>query len=560
MIKRLFSYQSKTVTFGAIILGIFTFIDGAFALLRDRLLAHYFGAGESLDIYFAAFRIPDFIYGVLMAGGLIAVFLPLFSEYFNENAEKGWYFANNVLNYFLILLIFLLLILFIFTPFIIKFITPGFNQESKRLTIILTRIMLLSPVFFVLSSLFSGILHYFNRFLIYSFAPILYNLGIIFGILFFFPKFGLLGLSYGVVIGAFLHMAIQVPSVILTGFRYQPVFNFREKGIRRLIKLMFPRIFGAMVSHVELIVMTALASTLIAGSIAVFNFSNNLQRFPITLIGISFATAGFPLMAKVWMTGQKRDFLEKFFLIFRQILFLIIPLSFLIFLLRAQLVRVILGTGQFGWWETRLTSASLGIFSFSIFALSFIPLLIRAFFSFQDTKTPVKIGIVSIIFNIFLAVLFIWLLRPHFSDNIFQKFLINFLKLEGIKNIQVIGLSTAVSFSAIFKFLLLFFFLSKKIKNSFSPKEGKKFFKNKIEEVFCSLRRILIASIFLIIFTYLSLQLSANFFNLQKFWGVFFQAIIAFISGGIIYLLTSFILGSPELKDFIFSIQRQFKK
>ena len=454
MLKRIFYSQTKTITFAAFILAVSALISRFLGLIRDRLLAGHFGAGSELDIYFAAFRIPDFVYGLLIAGGITAAFLPVFAEHFeggkekepgSEWSQKALDLTNNVLNCFLLLLILVCSILAIFTPFIVKFIIPGFSPENRALTINLTRIMFLSPIFFGLSSIFSGILHYFNRFLSYSLAPILYNLGIIFGILFLVPIFGIFGLIYGVIIGALFHLLIQIPAAKVSGYHYKPIFNLKSPGLRKIFRLMIPRTLGTAAYQINLIVVTAIASTLIAGSITVFNFSNNLHYFPIGLIGISFAISSFPAFSRTLANGQKKEFLESFSSSFRQILFLVVPISLLVFLLRAQIVRLILGTGQFGWLETRLTAACLGLFCFGILAESVIPILSKAFFALQDTKTPVLIGIFSMLLNVAFCFLFVFLLK---FPNPFSNFSVAFLKLQGIKNIEVIGLPLALSLAA----------------------------------------------------------------------------------------------------------------
>jgi len=327
MLNGFFNSQTKTITFAAAILGLSALFSRLLGLIRDRLLAGNFGAGEELDIYFAAFRIPDFVYGILIMGGIAAVFLPVFSEYYKKNENDAWRFVNNLLNTFLFLLILLCSVLALLTPFLIDLIAPGFSPEKKDLAIDLTRIMFLSPILFGLSSLFSGILHYFNRFLAYSLAPILYNLGIIFGILFLVPIFGLPGLAYGVILGAAAHWLFQIPAAIVSGYKYKPVFNFRSPGISKVFKLMIPRTVGAAAYHLNLIVITAIASTLTVGSIAIFNFSNNLQYFPIGIIGASFAIAAFPGLCRTWAAGLKEEFSETFSSTFRQILFLIIPIN-----------------------------------------------------------------------------------------------------------------------------------------------------------------------------------------------------------------------------------------
>lgn len=545
MLNRFFNSQTKTITFAALILGISALISRLLGLVRDRLLAGRFGAGEELDIYFAAFRIPDFVYGILIMGGITAVFLPVFSEHFKRNEEEAWKFTNNLLNSFLFLLILICGVLALLTPLLIDLIAPGFSSESKAMAIVLTRIMFISPIFLGLSSIFSGILHYFNRFLAYSIAPLFYNLGIIFGILFLVPIFGLYGLAYGVILGAALHWLLQIPAAKVSGYKYLAFLDFRHSGLIRVFKLMLPRTIGAAAYQINLIVITAIASTLIAGSITVFNFSNNLQYFPIGLVGISFALASFPVLSRAWAGGIKDKFLEIFSLTFRQILFLIIPISLLMFILRAQIVRLVLGTGQFGWLETRLTAASLGIFCLGIFAAALIPFLARVFYSFQNTKTPVVIGIGSMILNISLSFLFVFLLK---FPNFFQGFMINILKLQGIEDISVIGLPLALSISGIFQFSLLLIFLKKQVSGV------------NLREIWSSLKKIILATLLMGLSTYFILYLVANFVNIQTYLGLFIQAIGALIIGSAVYILITLLLGSPELKTIKSSILRQFKK
>ena len=546
MFNRFFNSQTKTVTFAAILLGASALISRLLGLIRDRLLAGRFGAGEELDIYFAAFRIPDFVYGIFIMGGITAVFLPIFSEYF-KNKEKGaWEFANNLLNCFLFLLVLICGILALLTPFIIKhLVAPGFSQQAQETAVLLTRIMFLSPVFFGLSSIFSGILQYFNRFLVYSLAPVFYNLGIIFGILFLVPFFGLYGLAYGVVLGALFHWLIQIPAARTSGYKYSPLFNFNYPGLIKSFKLMVPRTIGAAAYHINLIVITAIASTLTVGSIAVFNFSNNLQYIPIGLIGSSFALASFPVLSRAWSLGIKEKFLEVFSSTFRQILFLIIPTSLLMFILRAQIVRIILGTGQFGWLETRLTAASLGLFCLGIFASAFIPLLARVFYSFQDTKTPVGIGIVSVILNICLSFLFVFLLG---FSNFFQEFMIKILKLQNIETITVIGLPLALSISAIVQFFLLLIFLGKKLGNF------------DLGGIWLSFKKVFLAAVLMAVFTYFTLYFTAAFINAKTFLGIFLQTLLAGAIGISVYIVAAVLLGSPEIKTIKSSVLEQFSK
>ncbi|MDD5145595.1 MAG: murein biosynthesis integral membrane protein MurJ [Candidatus Pacebacteria bacterium] len=546
MLKRIFNSQSKTITGATGILAVSSIISGLLGLLTDRFLAHRFGASMETSIYFAAFRIPDLVYNILISGGILVAFLPIFTEYFSSDEKKAWQMTNYVLNIFFLLLVLISIALFILTPWLIgKFILPDFSGEGKALAIILTRILLIQPIFLGLSNIFSGVLHYFNRFLIYSLAPIFYNLGIIFGILFLAPYFGILGVGLGVILGAFLHLAIQIPSAINCGFKYEFLFNFKYPAVKKIFSLMGTRIFALSANQINLIALTAIASRIAEGSIAIFNYSSAIQGLPVTILGISLATVAFPTFSRLWVNGQKKAFAEKFSQIIRQIFFLIIPASILIFLLRAQIVRIILGTGRFGWDDTRLAAASLGLFALGIFAATITPFLIRIFFSFQDTKIPTFTAVISAMISIGLAFIFKSALN---SPNFFSNFANNNLKLQGVGNIAVIGLPLAISIASILQFLLLSIFLYKKI-GDFG-----------VKEILNSLKKILLASILMAEITYVSLMAAAHFVNMQTFFGVFLQAAIAGSIGILVYVLITFYLKSPEFDSFKLSIQSKFRK
>jgi putative peptidoglycan lipid II flippase len=545
MLKRILNSKSKTVTFAAVLLGISAVISGILGIVSDMLLVGRFGVWAESNIYFAAFRIPDLVYNLLIVGGLGIAFLPIFSEYYSKNKEEAWRMTNFVLNVFLFLLIVISLILFIFTPLLVKFITPGFSSTEKAKVITLTRIMFLSPIFFGLSSVFSGVLQYFDKFLIYSLTPILYNIGIIFGIVVLSPKFGILGVGLGVVIGAFFHWIIQFPFAKISGFSYKPLFDFKYPAIKRIFYLMFPRVFALAAQQINLVVITAIASTILGG-ISIFNFSNAIFAFPVGIVGTSFAIAAFPTLSRHWANGQKKEFFENFSITFRQILFFIIPISILIFILRAQIIRLVYGTfwhGQFDWVATRLTAASLGIFSFGILASALIPFIFRVFFSFQDTKTSTLIAVFSIILNVILSFIFVHFLR---FPNWFQNFLINSLKLKGIEEISVIGLPLAFILASIFQFLLLLYFLYKKVGDF------------KINEILNSFKKIIFSSVFLIISTYFSLYFIENFVNTHTVLGLFFQMVFAALTGMTAYILVSIFLKLPELGTIYSSILKQF--
>lgn len=461
MFNTIFNNQTKTINSAALVIAVSSLVSRLLGLVRDRLLASSFGAGSDLDVYFAAFRLPDFVYNILIAGGVVVAFLPLFSEYFLKDKEEAWKFVNNVLNVFLLALVGVSLMFFIFAPFFVKLITPGFDSQQLQLTVLLTRLLFLSPILLGLSSIFSGVLQYFNRFLVYSLSPILYNLGIIGGIVFGAQSLGVFGVALGVILGALMHLLIQIPSAVQVGFSFKPVFNFRDPKIKRVFSLMLPRTLGVAAPQINLMVVTFIASTLPSGALAIFSLSNNLQQFPLGLVGIPLAMAAFPALSRSFAAKNKEEFSRFFSKTFRQVLYFTLPLSFFIFIFRNQIVGIVLKSGSFSKSSAQLASASLGLFVLGVFAVSLIPLALRAFFAVQDTKTPTVIAGMAMVLNIILSFGFVWLLG---FANSFQAFMVKIFSLQNLDNIAVLGLPLAFSVDSVLQFILLMVFLPRKTK------------------------------------------------------------------------------------------------
>lgn len=398
--KNPFTTTTHSIIGAAVILGAASFASRLIGILRDHIFANLFGAGDVMDAYYAAFRVPDFIYNLLIVGALSAGFIPVFTKLLTKDKDEAWRATNSIINLLFLALVILCGILFIFTPEITPRIVPGFDAEKIKLTAALTRVMLLSPIILGLSSIAGSVLQSFKNFLVFSLTPIMYNVGIIIGALFFVPAWGTIGLAYGVILGALLHLIIQLPSLFRLGYKYQNVWQWKNPAVREIALLMIPRTLGLAVGQINLIVITVLASTLSAGSVAVFNLANNLQYFPIGIIGVSFAIAAFPTLSQLSAENKKEEMIASLSHTIRQILFFIVPLTIIFLLLRAQIVRVILGSGQFDWNDTIATADTLAFFSFSLFAQSLIFLLARGFYALHNTWTPLWIGIVSAIVNV----------------------------------------------------------------------------------------------------------------------------------------------------------------
>ena len=533
---RIFNFSSKNLTLSAWILAVFSLLSALLGVIRDRLLAGTFGAGKDLSIYAAAFRIPDLVYNLLIVGGLTIAFLPVFSDYFSKDKEKAWKIASNILNIFLLFLICLSIILFAFAPWLIKLIVPGFSLEERGEVINLTRILFLSPILFGMANIFSGVLQYFHKFLALGMAPILYNLGIIFGIVFLAPKMGILGVGIGVIIGAFLYFLSQFLIAVSCGFSWKRQLDFKDSASKTIFKLVVPRLISVASQQVNLLVITAIASTISAGAIAIFYYASNLQGLVVSLIGISFASATFPLLARAVSEENENEFLKNFSSAFRQIFFFAIPLSILLFLLKSNVVKIILQSGKFDAEAVRLTVAALGVFAISIFAQAGNHLLVRTFFSLKEGRRPAEIAVLSSALNAFLAITFVNLLN---GQNWFSDSFKNITNLKGAINLSVIGLVLAFSLSAIFQFVLLLFSLKEKLS------------KEVVSEISTSFRKIVLASFLMTTFTLLALKVEIS---------MVFQTIFVSLAAGLAYLVASNLFHSQELDYFKRSILRYLNR
>jgi putative peptidoglycan lipid II flippase len=505
-------------------------------LIRDRVLASKFGAGDTLDIYYAAFKIPDLIFNLLILGALSAAFIPVFASLISQKKEKeAWKLVNKLVSLAGLTLLIVVGIIFFFAPNLVSWIVFGFENSKQESTIMLTRIMLISPILLGFSGILGGILNSYKKFLFYSLAPIFYNIGIIIGAVFLVEIFGIAGLAYGVVLGAFLHLSIQIPEVIRCGFKFRLDFKFKDSNLKKVITLMIPRTMSLAVVQINFLVVTILASTLESGSLAIFNLANNIQSVPLGIFGISFAVVTFPSLTCFWAQKKNKEFVESFSSAFEKIIFFIIPTSLIFILLRAQLVRIILGAGRFDWTDTILTFQALGVFSLSLFAQSLIPLLTRSFFAIQNTKIPFLVGLFSEAINLVLALFLI------------QKY-------------QIIGLVWAFSIATIINMFLLLVIFRKKIGNLNEKVIIQKTWK------------VLLASLAMVVGIQTSKYLVAYFLenfnlaiwqyqiNMYTLLGVLSQTTISLIIGLILFYLASKILKIEEMDYFVNVVKKRFSR
>lgn len=397
---------------GAVFLGISSFISRFLGVFRDHIFADRFGAlqGEGifdLDVYYAAFRLPDLLFNLLILGTVSAAFVPIFTGYIaKKQKEKGWEFVNSILHILLLGLFVIAGLCFVFAPWLVKLIAPGFSGEKLQITVNLTRIMLVSPIFFSLSSIAQSIQNTFKTFFYYALAPIFYNLSIITAALLWGEKWGVYGVALGVVIGAALHFLIQVPALIKLGYRYRFVMDWRRKDVREMAKLTLPRIFGMSAMQFTLLIDTLIGSTLAVGSITVLNYAINLNSLPMGVIGVSLAISSFSTLSELAALKKQKEFRDELRKLIRWILFLIIPASLGLFVLRVEVVSLVLKGGKFGEQDVWMTAGTLGLLVLSLLAQSLIPLFARAFYAWKNTWIPVKIALLAFGLNVIGSVTF----------------------------------------------------------------------------------------------------------------------------------------------------------
>ncbi|NTW75980.1 MAG: murein biosynthesis integral membrane protein MurJ, partial [Candidatus Moranbacteria bacterium] len=335
--RHLMNASSQTIGGAAFVIAAAGIASRLLGFLRDRLLAGRFGAGDDLDAYYAAFRIPDTLYTLLVMGALSAAFVPVFTEFLSKDKKKqAFELAAGVLEWILLVLGTLSLLAIVLAPAIVSILVPGFSPEKQAATVDLTRIMLLSPLLLGASAVFGGMLLSFRCFTAYSFAPILYNVGIIIGITLFVPFFGMMGLAWGVALGAMFHMAIQIPSVRSRGF-FPSLFHHRlrfDGPVRRVVTLMIPRTLGIAANQLSLFMTTVFASLLASGSLSIFTLASNIQSIPIGLFAVSFSLAAFPTLSFSASEKRNGEFFDTLSRTTKRILFFVVPVSMLFIVFR----------------------------------------------------------------------------------------------------------------------------------------------------------------------------------------------------------------------------------
>lgn len=531
MVNKIISYLGREINGlheAAYLLGLFAIFSQILALLRDRLLAHSFGASVTLDLYYAAFRIPDFIFAIVASLFSASILIPFLSEKIKFDQQAGREFFSAMFSVFLVVMILVCGLTFFFVPWLIPKLFPGFALEPiKSEAVLLTRILLLSPIFLGLSNLFASVTQLYNRFFIYAISPLLYNIGIIVGIIFFAPIIGSVGLVWGVVLGAVMHLLVQVPFVLSQGFLPKLVLSVSKYRLTTsALVVAMPRTLALSAQEISRFFLIALASLMGVGSISVFSFSFNLQSVPLSIIGVSYSLAAFPTLASLFSSGDGKRYVELIQTTARHIIFFSVPIIALFLVLRAHIVRVVLGSGAFDWQDTRLTAAATALFVVSLVAQGLILLFTRARYASGDTKTPFYINIFSVIVTIVGASIFS---RLFSAIPEFRFFIEAVFRVSDVPGTVVLMLPLAFSVGSLLAMLAHLFAFERDYPGTL------KILKRTTIQIF-------VVSVISGLVAYLGLNLAARFVGLETFVGVLTQGVIAGVLGlicGIILLVLS---------------------
>lgn len=379
------------------LIAITSLISYAMGLVRDRIIAINFGTTSATDTYNASFLIPDILFNLFIAGALAAAFMPIFNEYLIKDKKEAYRIANTMLNGAILLITTLSLFAYIFMPEIIGTIFQSTDLESQNNIIFMTRLMLFSAVIFAISNTIGNILMCYKHFIAYAISPILYNFGIIFGVMIFKEEYGIYSAAIGVLLGAIMHCIIRIIDLKFTDYKYDLKLEINHPGFRKIVKLMIPRAISLVAWQINLYIFAIVGIKLIEGGLAAFNFARNIQSFAVSLFGISFATAVFPYLTNSISTNDSNSYTEHVQKTIQRILFFTIPSTVGLMFLSKPVVEIILSGGVFDQNSVKLTSTILFYFAISIPFESLSHILSRAFYAVKDTLTPMYINLISML-------------------------------------------------------------------------------------------------------------------------------------------------------------------
>ncbi len=548
MVARLiakFSQGTYSMHKAALLIAALSLVAQVLAVVRDKILAHEFGANADLSLYYAAFRIPDMVYASLSSLMAAIIVLPILTAAYQVSDDRARKVIDSLCTVFIALGIVVCSVLYFLMPYLTQYVVPGFSVDDQNKLAHLSQMLLLSPLLLGVSNLVGSILQMKKNFFFYSLAPVLYNIGIIIGIFLFVPKFGIQGVVYGVILGAVLHIAIQIPAAYVYGLAPRITHLVDWSLIREVFFVSVPRILTLLCIQLSQTFLIAQTTFITAGSVAVLSLAFNIQAVPLILIGLSYSVAAFPVISEY---SEKKDFLNVWLSIrnaIRHLIFWSVPIMCFVMVLRAHIVRILYGSGAFDWTDTRLTAAVLAAMIIALTFQTMSLLLMRALYALHQVYSQLfaQMGALFVVYIVVTYGTVAWNSHPSM-----QYFFEALFRIEGLFGTQILVIGFAHAIGAITLTVGLMGILKK----------------NVVQVQFRTLRtvvgQVLGASIIGATVTYITLVFVQQYLSLNTFVGVLGSTIIAFIPGGLAWFTILYILGSTELQEFMQALKKRFWK
>jgi putative peptidoglycan lipid II flippase len=391
------SHQQRKVASAALLVMVLLAVSKVVGVIDDLVKARVFGTGAELDAFVAAGGLPELLNTVISGGALAAPFIPVLASYLSRNDRDGaWRLTSSVINVAFLATALLAALVAVFAPWLVRhFIASGFPPDQQALTAGLMRLILLSTLLFAVSGVFMSVLHAYQHFLLPALAPILYNLGIIAGAVFLAQPWGVWGLAVGAVAGSALHLLIQVPGLVRYRVRWRPVLGLKDPGMRRVMRLMGPRVLTLGVVQLNTLIAVRLASELSAGSVSALNFGWRLMQMPETIIGTAIATAVFPTLSEMAAQGRTGELRDTLSAALRAVFAMGLPAALGLVLLGRPLIELLFRGGQFGSASSDAVLAALSGYAAGLVGHAALEVTARAFFARQDTRTPLLVAVLG---------------------------------------------------------------------------------------------------------------------------------------------------------------------
>ncbi len=492
-------------------------------LIRERLLiASYFNteAGQkAYEAFQVAFQIPDMLFQLIILGALSAAFIPVFTKYKKKNQQEAFHISSSVMNILILIFLAFSLVVFIFSEPITAWRTGGaFTAQQIQIAANLTRLMLFAQVFFAVSNFLTGVLQSYQRFAAPAIAPILYNLGIVAGVFLFSNHLGIYAAGVGVILGAFLHMLIQLPFVFRLGFKFKLKLDFKHPGVKEIFGLIPPRVLTLGISELKNLALGFFATSIGNLSFVVIKLALRLMNIPIRLFGVPISQASLPFLSEETSSKKIKRFKTLVIQSVNQIAFLSMPASVLLLILRIPIVRLIFGTQNFPWTTTLMTGRVVAIIAISVGLQSMVQLLIRAFHALKDTSTPFVVTLISAIGYLIISWFFVFRLKS-----------------------SVLGIAWATTVASFIEAGMFFVLLEKKVEKLFLNKE---FIREQL--------KIIISSFLMAVFLYMPFRiLDELIFNTTRTMELLGLTVTTSTIGLLVYLYFSVLFDVKSLAHYV---------